>query len=97
GHSTGHSPAIAQGMTGNSSSSSSSLKEIHREGNGSQLPTDLGTSSKPNAKKKPVLSPLPDEFTISNSLWEWTVKKGYSRELVEREFDTFCNDRVSKG
>lgn len=95
-HSTGHGAAIAEGMAENSSSSSSSLKEIQRENNGSQQLARPRTSQ-PNTKKKPVLIPLPDGFTISDDLWGWTVKKGFQREFVEQEFDKFCNDRLSKG
>lgn len=95
-HSTGHGTAIAEGMTENSSSSSSSLKEIQRENNGSQRLASPRTSQA-NTKKKPLLIPLPDGFTISDDLWGWTVKKGFQREFVEQEFDKFCNDRLSKG
>lgn len=77
--------------------SSSSLKELKREGACSALTNNPRSSTPSNPKKKPVLVPLPDGFTISNDLWAWTAKKGYPRELVEREFDTFCNDRLSKG
>ncbi len=41
--------------------------------------------------------PLPQDFTISNDLWDWTAQKGYSRELVEREFEKFCNRNKAKG
>lgn len=88
--------AIAKGMAKNSSSSSSSLKEIQRENSGSQQLASPRTSQ-PNTKKKPVLIPLPDGFTISDDLWAWTTKKEFQREFVEQEFDKFCNDRLSKG
>lgn len=97
GHSNGHAPAIAQGMTENSSSSSSSLIDIQRDEPLSHLPTDRRSSSKPSGKRKSMLTPMPDGFAISDDLRDWTVKKGYPREVVEREFDTFCNDRLSKG
>lgn len=92
-HSTGHDAAIAEGMTENSSSSS--LKEIQRENNGSQRLARPRTSQ-PSTRKKPVLIPLPDGFTISDDLWAWTERNGFQREIVEQEFEKFCNDRLSK-
>ncbi len=42
-------------------------------------------------------APLSRDFVISDNLWDWTVQKGYSRELVEREFEKFCNRNKAKG
>lgn len=95
-HSSGHAPAIAQGMTENSSSSSSSLNKDTKREHGS-FPANPQALPKANTKKKPVLVPMPAEFAISDTVRTWAAKQGIQRDLVEREFETFCNDRLSKG
>ena len=94
-HSSGHAPAIPQGITETSSSSSSSLnKDTKREHR--SFPANPQAPPTPKTKKKPVLVPMPPEFGISESVWTWATKQGISPHLVQREFETFCNDRLSK-
>lgn len=95
GTGTGHAPAIAEGVAENSSSSSSSLIDRYKEL--TLTSANPRSSSKPIVKKKPVMTSMPEGFVISEDLWEWTAKKEYPRKFIEGEFDTFCNDRLSKG
>ena len=80
---------------GNSFSSSSLKRETHEEHRPHSA--DPRPTSNPIGKKKSVLVPMPDEFTISESVWAWANKQAFPRELVDREFETFCNDRLAKG
>jgi hypothetical protein len=97
GHSSGHDPAIAEGMTVDSSSSSSSLKELKKEGVLNYKSEKPLSSAKPSPKKRPAPIPLPEGFTISSDLWDWATKKRYSREWIEREFEKFCDRNRATG
>lgn len=97
GYSSGHAPAIAEGMAENSSSSSSSLKELNKEGTLIHKPEKPLPSVKPTPKKKPLPIPLPEGFTLSDDLWDWATKKQFSREWVEREFEKFCERNRATG
>ena len=79
------------------SSSSSSLREIEREEDLSGLIVHPRLTRKSLTKRKPVLVPMPDGFVISEAVSTWANKQGIAQDLVEREFETFCNDRASKG
>lgn len=83
--------------TSSSSSSSSSSLMRDKEKEPPSLSSDLRPTRKPKIKSNPVLIPMPTAFTISDSVWNWTSKQKIPRETVEREFETFCNDRLSKG
>ncbi|MDR4470394.1 MAG: YdaU family protein [Nitrospira sp.] len=97
GHSSGHDPAIAGGMTENGSSSSSSLKELNKEDVLAQKPEKSLSPAKPSPKKQPIPISLPEGFTISDDLWEWGSKKNYVREWMEREFEKFCDRNRATG
>ena len=95
GHSSGHDPAIAGGMTENGSSSS--LRELNKEDVLTQKPEKSLSPARPSPKKKPIPISLPEGFTISDDLWEWGSKKHYVREWMEREFEKFCDRNRATG
>ncbi|MDI3467930.1 MAG: hypothetical protein OJF50_006751 [Nitrospira sp.] len=80
-----------------SSSSSSSSKKNKREIESRSSSGESKTSPLPPSKRKAVKVPLPEAFAISDGLRDWATARGFPADLVEREFEKFCERNRAKG
>jgi hypothetical protein len=85
------------GGSPSSSSSSSSSKKNKREIESSSSSGETETSPLPPSKRKAVKVPLPEAFAISDELRSWATARGFPADLVEREFEKFCERNKAKG
>ena len=42
------------------------------------------------SKSTPVRIQIPEDFTITDDIWEWTAAHKFARVFVEQEFEKFC-------